>query len=167
MQMERRGLDPLVGEDAKVLILGTFPGEESLKCRQYYVASSNQFWDIMGDPRLVGITRDQEYAVRAAALTSYGIALWDVLESCTREGSSDSNIRPPYRPNDFGWFLSAHRLKAILLNGEKAHLYFVKFVAPNSAMSIHVEVLPNTSGANTHYTKNQKTEAWLELKRFL
>ena len=40
---------PIVSERSKVLILGTMPGERSLKTGQYYAHPQNAFWRIMGE----------------------------------------------------------------------------------------------------------------------
>jgi G:T/U-mismatch repair DNA glycosylase len=41
-------LDPVVTDASRVLILGTLPGDESLRMQQYYANSRNQFWSILG-----------------------------------------------------------------------------------------------------------------------
>ena len=41
------GLKPWVGENPKVLILGSLPGDESLKQQAYYCNKGNFFWRIM------------------------------------------------------------------------------------------------------------------------
>src|SRR5690349_17757067 len=125
-----RSFPPLSREDARVLILGSMPGEESLRRRRYYAYPHNQFWPIMG--ALFGAGPELEYAQRVGALTARGIAVWDVLASCERKGSLDGNIRPETeRPNDFRRFLEDHPgIRAVFFNGGKAQSAFARHVRP-------------------------------------
>jgi double-stranded uracil-DNA glycosylase len=48
-------------EDARVLILGTLPGAESLRRQQYYAKKENSFWRIMGE--LIGAAPELPYKI--------------------------------------------------------------------------------------------------------
>ena len=89
---------PVVSRNSKVLILGSMPGEVSLKAEQYYAHPRNAFWPIMGE--LFGAGPSLPYQERLVALDNAGIALWDSLRACTRPGSLDSAIRDE-EANDF------------------------------------------------------------------
>ena len=67
------------------------PGEESLRKQEYYGHPRNQFWRIIY--ALFDVPLEDNYEKKLMFLKSKGIALWDVIESCWREGSLDSNIR--------------------------------------------------------------------------
>ena len=88
----RRGLPPVLAPDARVLLLGSFPGEASLAAHEYYAHPRNHFWPllghVLGEP-LAGMA----YAQRLARLQAHGIGLWDTIVSCERPGSLDASIR--------------------------------------------------------------------------
>ena len=105
--------------------------------------------------RIFGIDRTHPYAVRTARLAEYRIALWDVLASCTRKGSSDATIRDTV-PNDIAGFLSTHpSVRCIALNGQTAGRYFSLKTCPVPAV-----ILPSTSPANARLTLEEKTRIW-------
>ena len=117
---------PVAGNDATVLILGSMPGKESLKQHQYYAHPQNAFWKIMGE--LVGAHPDLPYPQRLHALTNARIALWDVLETCERQGSLDSDIQNE-TANDFASFFnsaSAHHARILQRRQGRAELQQVR-----------------------------------------
>ena len=81
---------PIADENARILILGSMPGQASLDAGQYYAHKRNLFWPIMAE--LLQFDVSASYEEKTAALRAAGIALWDVLQSCKREGSLDANI---------------------------------------------------------------------------
>jgi hypoxanthine-DNA glycosylase len=92
----KRSFPPIVDARARILVLGTLPGEESLRRREYYAHPRNLFWPIVFG--LFGATPTRDYAERLAFVMAQGIALWDVCELGEREASADSAIRRE-RPN--------------------------------------------------------------------
>ena len=108
--------------------------------------------------------RDKDYYDRLTILTKTGIALWDVLKSCCREGSVDSYIRNGhFTVNDFSWFLSRHPVKAVFFNGKKAEKLFPgkktkKFLQQHVGAAFPFFcVLPSTSPANTRIAYSDPT----------
>jgi hypoxanthine-DNA glycosylase len=65
-----RSLPPIVSERSKLLILGSMPGERSLKAGEYYAYPRNAFWAIMG--QLFGAGPWLSYQERVAILQSRG-----------------------------------------------------------------------------------------------
>lgn len=152
---------PIEDSKAKILILGSIPSKTSLLAKQYYAHSRNAFWPIMGD--LIDAAQTLPYTQRIQTLQSNGIALWDVLASCMRDSSLDSDIdKTSVCPNNFRVFLSTHQnITDIFFNGAMAEKYFNKLVLhmlkPNL---IRYKRLPSTSPANATLTYNQKLNAW-------
>ena len=152
---------PIEDSDASILILGSIPSKTSLLTKQYYAHNRNSFWPIMGD--LIAAAKTLPYTQRVQILKSNGIALWDVLASCKRKSSLDSDIaRTSVCPNNFKSFLSTHQnVTDIFFNGAVAEQYFNKLVLhklkPNL---IRYTRLPSTSPAHATLTYNQKLNAW-------
>lgn len=165
-----RSFPPLARPDARVLILGSMPGQESLRQRQYYAFPHNQFWPIMG--ALFGAGGDLPYPKRVRVLLERGVAVWDVLKSCEREGSLDGDIRPETeRANDLRRFLRAHAgIRAVFFNGGKAESAFRRHVRPRlgpRAARLRFERLPSTSPAHAGLPRAAKLKAWRRVRRCL
>ena len=160
------GFPPIAASDAKILILGSLPGQRSLSVSEYYAHRQNAFWQIMS--ALLGVNGD--YESRCRQLTREGIALWDVLASAVRPGSLDADIRhDSSRQNDFAGFLAAHAgITRIGFNGRKAEQLFRGLVIPELALPLPQLIsLPSTSPAYAAMSFNDKLDVWgsrLELK---
>ncbi len=151
---------PVAREDARILILGSMPGVASLEAGQYYAHPRNAFWPIMGE--MFGAGPDKPYEERLEILKAQGIALWDVLASCERKGSLDSDILYEV-PNDFAGFFTAHPgICRILLNGGKAAAGFRKYGALHAPSGAAVTQLPSTSPAHAARSFAEKCAAWRE-----
>jgi double-stranded uracil-DNA glycosylase len=150
----------------RVLILGSMPGEMSLRMGRYYAHKQNTFWKIMGE--LIGAGPEVDYSVRLARLQASKIGLWDVLMSCERSGSLDSAIKPAsMRPNDFATLFAAHpALTHVFFNGATAEHTYRRFVLPAlPATYAHLQYrrLPSTSPAHAALTFEEKLQRWREI----
>lgn len=157
------GFAPVFTADASTLILGSMPGEESLRLGQYYANPRNAFWRIM--TVLSGHEIDLPYEQRLKMLNDHGIALWDVLQSCERSGSLDSAIQASsVLANDFqAFFAKAPNIRRIFFNGAFAEVCYRKHVLsylPLSQASIATQRLPSTSPANAGLRYEDKLRAW-------
>ena len=67
--------------------------------------------------------------------------MWDVLQSCHREGSLDTAIRRDSEPaNDLSTFFRKHRqIDTIFFNGQKAETAFRRHVLSRSWLSLKRE----------------------------
>ena len=154
---------PIADAKARVLILGSMPGKASLAAGQYYAHPQNLFWRILEE--ITGAGPALPYAARARALTARGIALWDVLESCAREGSLDSAIDDAtISANDFASFYRAHaHIAHVFFNGAKAAACYRKYVLPvlgDAAAARSHQRLPSTSPANASMSHAHKQGLW-------
>ena len=115
----KQSMPPVGATDARLLILGSLPGDASLAAQRYYAHPTNQFWRLLG-----GAIGDElaalDYPARLDRLAARGIALWDVVADASRSGSHDGAIRG-VRPNNLADFVATHpRLAAIGFNGRTA-----------------------------------------------
>jgi len=156
---------PIADLSAQILILGSMPSVKSLQKQQYYAHPQNSFWWIMA--QLCGFENVQSYAERVSMVKKSGVAVWDVLAQCERQGSLDSKIeRASERANDLPAFFSQHKyIKLIGFNGMKARQIFYRHFSQNllDSYSINNVLLPSTSPANAGQTKQQKHQTWQNL----
>jgi hypoxanthine-DNA glycosylase len=142
------------------------PGQKSLNLQEYFAHPQNSFWHIMD--AICGVSPLLPYADRVQQLNKNGIAVWDVLQHCEREGSLDSAIKPESEvPNDFEQFLTSYpQICHIFFNGKKAEKSFRKKAWPDISTQIRDRItlttLPSTSPANTQLTREKKIEVWRE-----
>ncbi|MDD5322074.1 MAG: DNA-deoxyinosine glycosylase [Methylococcales bacterium] len=162
------GFLPIVSENAEVLILGSMPGVASLLGQQYYGHPRNAFWPIMS--ALFGMDPGLCYPERKKALMNNGIAVWDVLRSCHRLGSSDSNIKPTsIRINDFAGFFAEYKfIRQVFFNGKMAEKVYQQRILPvlnHRFFYLEYHCLPSTSPAYASLKLEQKIEAWKVIKQ--
>jgi double-stranded uracil-DNA glycosylase len=161
--VDSRGFPPIARADARVLVLGSLPGQESLRRRQYYAQPRNAFWSIMGE--LFGAAPTLPYARRVARLRSRRVAVWDVCARAFRAGSLDASIVPgSVIVNDFAAFFASHpRIRLVCLNGAKAEALYRRCVLPAlaaPAAALPLLRLPSTSPAHAARPFAAKLAAW-------
>ena len=154
---------PVASDDAKILILGSMPGERSLEMQQYYAYPQNAFWYIM--ERLLALPPGLSYPKKIAQLKQNRIALWDVLMGCRRDGSLDSSIEnDSIVINDFEAFFQQYTgIKCIFFNGAKAEQEYRRRVLPQLSdryRHLNAYRLPSTSPAMATLNREQKLAAW-------
>lgn len=145
----------------RLLILGSLPGDASLKENQYYAHPRNAFWAIMGE--LFSFSTELSYEERLDSLNRGGIALWDVVSTGKRPGSLDSNITEVI-PNDIAGVIERYpSLQLICCNGGKAYdLLKRHFPQLRSRAGLCVCKLPSTSPAAARCSYQDKLEAYRE-----
>ena len=159
--MHVHSFPPISDPTCRVLILGSMPGKASLRADQYYAHPQNAFWRILSE--YFEIPAGGAYEQRVAGLLRHRLAVWDVLRSCTRESSLDSDIvEASIVPNDFATFLFEYpAIRTICFNGAKAETCYRRYVLPDlpePALACHR--LPSTSPANASIPYSRKLAAW-------
>jgi len=160
--LRKSSFAPVADPSARLLILGSLPGDMSLRIGQYYGNPQNQFWRLMG----VALGRDlpEPYEARLAALRGAGVALWDVVRSAVRAGSLDAQIRA-HQPNALAAFVATlPRLQAVAFNGKTSAAIGRRALAGVERLALIA--LPSSSPAFT-LAFERKAEAWGQLRRFL
>jgi len=156
------GLPPIARPSARLLILGSMPGDASLAAGQYYAHPRNHFWPILG--AICGFDPKASYMRRKAALAAAGIALWDVIGSCVRQGSLDSAIDDEsIVVNDFASFLTSHKqITVVCFNGRKAESAWRRHVQGQlpPAHQPECQLLPSTSPAHAGMSYLRKLQIW-------
>ena len=161
--MPKRSFPPVVDERSLVLVLGTLPGEESLRRLEYYAHPRNLFWPIVCG--LFGGTAPSVYADRLRFILGQRIALWDVCESGERRASADATIRSEV-PNRIDALLRAHPLiRAVAFNGSGARRLYERHFARRPELSYLA--LPSTSPAYASLSFADKLARWSALRDVL
>jgi TDG/mug DNA glycosylase family protein len=140
-----QGFLPAGAESPRILILGSFPSARSLERGEYYGHERNHFWTLLG--LILGFDPIVPYAERASILAAAGMALWDVIASCEREGSLDRDIRGE-TPNPLARYIGKKpTIERLALNGGKAAQSFAAHIAselraPGLALGKTVQWMP-------------------------
>lgn len=155
------GLPPVLRRDARVLILGSFPGSASLAAQQYYAHPRNHFWPLLSaitDAPLAMLP----YSRRLVALRASGIALWDAIVACRRQGSLDSAIRDAVPVQAARVRRAAPAVALVCFNGQTAARSFPAWRDAGYATL----ALPSSSPAYTRPFA-EKLAAWQAIGEFL
>lgn len=165
-----QSFEPIETKNAEILILGSMPGRASLAAGEYCAHPQNAFWRIIAE--LLGFDFSAPYTEKIAELKPARIALWDVLQSCTREGSLDASIaRDTEVANNFVAFFEMHKhITHVFFNGATAEACFKRHVTGNigdfgnfATCPLHYCRLPSTSPANAAISLAEKYQAWQKI----
>ncbi len=165
--MKDTGFACCADRSARILILGSMPGQASLAAHEYYAHPANAFWPIM--EQLFDIAAALPYAQRLQRLKQQHIALWDVAHQCIRPGSMDHHIRlDSVVANDFATLFATHpHIRAIFFNGRKAEELYRRLVLPNlpdAYRALPRQTLPSTSPAHARMNFAQKLQVWKKIR---
>ena len=158
--IRKAGFAPVVDADTRLLILGSLPGDASLKAAQYYGHPRNAFWRLIGGvigSDLVALP----YEERLAALKRAGVGLWDVIASAERPGSLDAAIRRPEAADLRGLVAGLPKLEVVAFNGGKA-AKLGRLILKNPPDGVALIDLPSSSPAHAGPLE-EKATAWARL----
>jgi hypoxanthine-DNA glycosylase len=131
--------------------------------QEFYGFTGNHFWTIL--PAILDEPKSNIYKKKLSMMKRNRIALWDVLESCTRPGALDSSITNVV-PNQIPRLLKEFpNIRAVFINGQFAYKTFLKYFAEQ--IKIPVYVLPSTSPANAAMPLQEKIRRWGVIREFL
>ena len=147
--------EPVYDKDSEILILGTLPSVKSRENNFYYGHKQNRFWKVLAT--LLKEPVPETIEEKKAMLLAHRIALWDVIQSCDIQGSSDSSIKN-VQPTDIGMILEKTNMTQIYANGNKAGQLYKRYQFPITG--IEATVLPSTSPANAAWSLARLCEAW-------
>ncbi len=148
---------PVYDQNSKILILGSFPSVKSREIQFFYGHPQNRFWKVIANVLdcKVPTTIDEKKCI----LLQNGVAVWDVIASCSIVGSSDTSIKDVV-VNDFSKILSESKVTSIYVNGTKAYELYHKYAEKETG--IKAVKLPSTSPANAAWNLDRLCKAWKE-----
>ena len=150
------GFGPFYDADSRILILGSFPSVKSREVSFYYGHPQNRFWKVLA--AIAGEEPPVTLGDKQAFLQWNRIALYDVIQSCSIEGSADSSIGDvvvtDLRPILAGSAVGSR----IYVNGGKAHQLYMKYQYPQ--LGIEAVRLPSTSPANAAMSLDRLIAEW-------
>lgn len=141
------GLDPIVFENSRILIVGSMPSVISLKEQMYYANKTNRFWKVLEE-----LYQESD---KIKLLKTSHIALWDICHSCIRKTSADSEIKD-IESNDIQGLLNRCKsIEKVICNGRTSQNTMQKYF-PN----IETVYCPSTSSANAQFSLEQLIEIY-------
>jgi hypoxanthine-DNA glycosylase len=147
---------PILDTQTRILFLGSFPSIASFEQSFYYAHPRNAFWPILEEIFNVRLVTNDE---KKAFCLEKGIGLWDVIGSCERSNSSDTNLKNCI-PNDFKKLLEEFpNIRALGFTGKKSHDLFVKYFKD---LEIERVLLPSTSPAHAAMKREEKAKIYKE-----
>lgn len=160
----KHSFPPVAGPDARILVLGSLPGDQSLAAQRYYAHPQNQFWQLMSP--VVGCDLAAlDYDDRLAALRAQRVAVWDVIGSARRAGSTDAAILDIAGNDIAGLIATLPDLRAIAFNGSTALKQGLKLLGRGFS-DPEIVALPSSSPLHT-IGLAAKQPAWSALAAFL
>ena len=156
-------IEPTFDSHSKILILGSFPSVKSREMGYFYGHPQNRFWRVLSAVYEEPVV-PQSIEERRSFLLRHHVAVWDVIASCTINGSSDSSIKD-VTVNDLSRILEKAPIGRIYVNGRKAETLYRKYTFPLTGRE--AVCLPSTSPANAAWSLERLIKAWMVLREGL
>lgn len=156
LERVEHAIPPVFDGRSRALVLGSMPSPASRAAGFYYGHPRNRFWPVMaavfGEPDVPqGAEERRAFALR------HGVALWDVLASCSIHGASDASIADPV-PNDLRLILDAAPVRAVFTTGSAAWELYRRLCERDCGIA--AVKLPSTSPANAAWSPERLVEAY-------
>ena len=157
MERIQHPFQPVVDENCRILILGSFPSVKSREDGFYYGHPQNRFW------RMLAAVYEEEtpndIPAKQAFLLRHHIALWDVIASCEIEGSADASVKEAV-PVDIDRVIKASKIEKVLCNGKLAAKLYHQYL--EQSVGIKAISMPSTSPANAACSLMKLVGIWKE-----
>ncbi len=150
--------EPVIDSKSTILIIGSFPSLKSFENNFYYAHPKNQFWRLIA--LSFGKKEPKSLEEKMEFLQKNHIALWDVIKSCKRENSLDSNLKN-ITANDLKSFLKIYdNIKKIFFTSKTAQIIYEREF---KEIKLPKEYLPSPSPAFAKMSFDQKSKIWKEV----
>ncbi len=146
---------PVVDENCRILILGSFPSVKSREDGFFYGHPQNRFWRMLAAIFTEEVPAD--IPAKKSFLLRHHIALWDVIAACEIEGSSDASVKNAV-PVDIARVMQITSIEHIICNGNLAYKLYQRHLEPLTG--IQAISLPSTSPANAAWSLERLVSAW-------
>ena len=155
MENVKHEIPPIFDKNSKILVLGSFPSVKSRESQFFYHHPQNRFWKVLSS--VIGVDTPTSIEEKKKFLLDNNIALWDVIDSCDIEGSSDSSIKNVV-PNDLDKIIENCNIKQIFCNGGKSYELYRKYCEKDT--NLKAIKLPSTSPANARFSLEKLIAEW-------
>lgn len=155
MQKVVHPFPPVWDENSRILILGSFPSVASREDGFFYGHPRNRFWPMLA--AIYGEALPSTTVDKQSFLLRHNLALWDVIASCSIEGSSDASIRDAV-PVDIRCVTGNADIRRIICNGALSGKLYRRYLQPVAGME--AITLPSTSPANAAWSLSRLAGVW-------
>ena len=155
---------PMYDEKSRILVLGSFPSVKSREQTFFYGHPQNRYWPLVASLLQEEVPAHGDIEAKRHLALSHGIAMWDVIQSCRIEGSSDSTIED-VTVNDIRTILQAADIRQIFCNGTKSYELYQKYTKQLTGRD--AVKLTSTSPANAAWNLPRLQEAWKVILPYL
>lgn len=176
-------LPDLLRPGLQVVFVGINPSLYSVQQGHYFSRPSNRFWpclsaSILSSPARAGLSIQRLAPRHDRALLDYGIGFTDVVKRATAKASELSPKELRTGAQQLIARLQQHRPRVACFHGLTGYRAIHALLAPDQAEpglglqatglgSIQLFVVPNPSGANAHFTRQDQTDWYDRLARQL
>lgn len=162
LQHVEHGFGPVYDKESRILILGSFPSVKSIEQAFYYGHPRNRFWKVLA--AMADTEVPQTIEEKKGWMHLHHVAVYDVIEACDIEGSSDSSIRN-VTPADIRTIIAESNISYIFTDGKLAGKLYRRYQA--KTCDLPMTELPSTSPANAAYSLDKLIAAWQDIKVYL